>query len=248
MDRTSPKSIYSRPASAVIALFCLSASLFSRPAAAVASGPPEEKEKARVEEAARVLHEMLSQADFDIPAGLVEKSAALAVIPDVIKAAFFIGGRHGRGVVVRRHADGSWSPPCFITLTGGSAGWQVGVESTDVLLVFRTVRSVENLARGKFTLGADAGIAVGPQGRQAEAGTDAELKAEVYSYSRSRGLYVGLSLQGASLRIDREANGNFYGVKGLETEDILAGRVPAIPPAVAKLRAELARFVKAGRR
>jgi lipid-binding SYLF domain-containing protein len=215
---------------------------------AAPADPPAEKETARVEAAARVLDEMLSQADFDIPAGLVEKSAALAVIPDVIKAALFIGGRHGRGVVVRRNADGSWGPPCFITITGGSAGWQVGVESADVLLVFRTGRGVENLARGKFTLGADAGIAVGPQGRQAEASTDTEFKAEIYSYSRSRGLYVGLSLQGASLRIDKEANENFYGVKGVKAEDILAGRVPSIPPAVAKLRAQLVRFVKSGRR
>ena len=209
MDRTPRKKAALRPACALFILSCLSAGPFSSPTAMAApADPPAEKETARVEAAARVLDEMLSQADFDIPAGLVEKSAALAVIPDVIKAALFIGGRHGRGVVVRRNADGSWSPPCFITITGGSAGWQVGVESADVLLVFRTARSVENLARGKFTLGADAGIAVGPQGRQAEASTDAELKAE----------------------------------------DILAGRVPSIPPAVAKLRAQLARFVKAGRR
>lgn len=182
------------------------------------------KEISRLENSIRVLEEMLREPDTGIPVKLLEKSEGLIIIPDVIKAAFIIGGRHGKGIFIIRQPDRSWSAPCFIDLKGGSAGWQVGVEAVDVILVFRTKRSIENMVRGKFTLGADAGIAVGPQGRQVELSTDAELKAEIYSYSKSRGLYAGVSFQGASLTVDRKANENFYGKKGVTAADILKGK------------------------
>ncbi len=191
----------------------------------------------KIDDAVRVLEEMMKESDKSIPAGLIAECAAIAVIPDVIKAGFIIGGRHGKGVLLVRTPSGGWGDPAFIDLKGGSLGWQAGVQSADIVLVFRTPRGVENIAEGKFTLGADAGIAAGPLGRQAEASTDSAFKAEILSYSRSRGLYAGLSLQGSSLQEDRKANKEFYG--GATTmKDILAGRA-GTAPAAAKLKAAL---------
>src|SRR5205085_11303913 len=154
---------------------------------------------------------------------------AVAIIPDVIKLGFVVGGQRGHGVVIIRQADGSWRAPMFVTITGGSIGWQVGAQATDFMLVFKTQKSVEGLLRGKFTLGADAAIAAGPVGRRAVAATDAELKAEIYSYSRSRGLFAGVSLEGSALQVDDRANASYYGVT------IPGGAAPAVPPSAEKL-------------
>ncbi|HVP90363.1 MAG TPA: lipid-binding SYLF domain-containing protein [Terriglobales bacterium] len=196
----------------------------------------------KVEDSVRVLQDMMRESDKGIPIKLLERSAGIAIIPDVVKAAFVVGGRHGKGLVCTRRPDGAWSDPAFIGITGGSVGWQVGVQAADIILVFRTARSIENFTRGKFTLGADVGLAAGPLGRSAEASTDAELKAEILSYSRSRGLYVGLSLDGASLYVDAKANENFYGVKGIVPGTIFDGKVSGVPEAAAKLRQALAGF------
>jgi lipid-binding SYLF domain-containing protein len=171
----------------------------------------------------------------------MEKCAGIAIIPGVIKAAYIIGGRHGNGILLVRRGGG-WSDPVFISLTGGSLGWQVGVQSADVILVFMTGRSIENITRGKFTLGADAGVAVGPLGRNAQASTDVNLKAEIYAYSRSRGLYAGLSLQGASLRVDRKADERFYGAAGVDPQAIFGGRVERVPEVVNKIKQALAKY------
>jgi lipid-binding SYLF domain-containing protein len=207
-----------------------------------AQNAPPTKEITKVEDSIRVLQEMMKEADKSIPVKLLERSAGIAIIPDVIKAAYIVGGRHGNGLVCVRNKNGVWSNPVFIGITGGSVGWQIGVESADIILVFRTPRSVENFAKGKFTLGADAGVSAGPLGRSAEASTDAELKAEIYSYSRSRGLYAGLSLQGASLHVDAKANQNFYSVKGIVTQTIFEGKVSGVPDVAAKLRQALESF------
>jgi lipid-binding SYLF domain-containing protein len=199
-------------------------------------------ETKKVEDAIRVLAEMTKESDKSIPEKLLERSAGIAIIPDVIKAAYIIGGRHGNGVLLVRGKDGVWSNPSFIGLTGGSVGWQIGVESADIILVFKTPRSIENITRGKFTLGADAGVSAGPLGRSAEASTDAELKAEIYAYSRSRGLYAGLSMQGASLHVDAKANESFYGLKGIGPETIFEGKVLKVPDIALKLRKALENF------
>ncbi|MGA2362749.1 MAG: lipid-binding SYLF domain-containing protein [Candidatus Aminicenantales bacterium] len=201
----------------------------------------------RVEDATRVLGEMMKESDKGIPEKLLEKSAGIAIIPDVIKAAYIVGGRHGYGVFLVRGKDGVWSNPSFIGLTGGSIGWQIGVESADVILVFRTPRSIENITRGKFTLGADAGVSAGPLGRSAEASTDAELKAEIYAYSRSRGLYAGVSFQGASLYVDAKANQDFYGLKGVGPQTIFEGKVLQVPDVALKLRKALENFSRPAR-
>ena len=161
-----------------------------------------------------------------IPAALMQDAAGVAVIPHVVKAGFVFDGRFGRGVVLARQPDGTWSNPIFLTLAGGGVGWQVGVESTDVILVFKTRESLNRLMRGKdkITLGADVAVAAGPVGRQAEAATDAQLKAEIFSYSRSRGLFLGASLEGAGLLVDHRATEDFYGVR-----DVRPGEAPGLP-------------------
>jgi lipid-binding SYLF domain-containing protein len=212
---------------------------------AIAAGAKDPvKETRKVEDAIRVLEEMTGEADKSIPVNLLEDCAGIAILPDVIKAAFIIGGRHGKGVLMIRAEGGGWSNPVFVDLKAGSAGWQAGVQSTDLILVFKTPRSVEKITRGKFTLGADVGIAAGPLGRSAEASTDTELKAEILSYARSRGLYAGLSFQGASISIDDKANANFYGTKGIEAERILEEKGLPCPEAAAQLKKALADFQK----
>jgi lipid-binding SYLF domain-containing protein len=168
----------------------------------------------------------------------------VAILPDVVKAGFVVGGRYGRGVILLRQPDGSWSNPVFITLAGGGIGWQVGVQSTDLVLVFKTSNSLDRIlkGKGKLTLGADVAVAAGPVGRQAEAATDAMLRAEIYSYSRSRGLFAGVSVEGAGLLVDCEANEAFYGLRGGRPDDIL--HLVLNPPiaAVECLKAELSRL------
>ncbi len=209
------------------------------PAPDRADGKGAENQIRKVEDAIRVLDEMMKESDKSIPQGLLRECAGIAIIPDVIRAGLIIGGRHGKGVLLVRTEDGGWTDPAFIDIKGGSIGWQAGVQSADIVLVFRTPRSVENFNEGKFTLGADAGIAAGPVGRQAEASTDSELKAEILSYSRSRGLFVGLTLQGSSIQEDSKANAGFYG-RSIDLKDILAGQATGAPEIAARLKGKLA--------
>ena len=178
--------------------------------ASLAIASPD-KELKRARTATTVLKTILNTPDSRIPDQLLHDAQAIAVFPDVVKAGLVFGGRHGRGLVSVRTADGTWSNPSFIRITGGSVGWQVGVQSADVVLVFRTEQGVANLVNGKFTLGADASVAAGPVGRQAQAGTDEELKAEIFSYSRARGLFAGVAIDGSVLSIDHGANRDVYG-------------------------------------
>jgi lipid-binding SYLF domain-containing protein len=173
-----------------------------------------------VDSAASVLDEIMAVPVTGIPQSLLADAEAVAIVPNVVKVGFVVGVRHGRGVVLLRDETGAWRPPTFIGLTGGSVGWQAGIQATDVILVFKTRKSVQGLMRGKFTLGADAAVAAGPIGRTASAGTDLELKAEIYSYSRSRGLFAGVALDGSALHIDHSANRRFY--SGLQP-----GAIPA---------------------
>jgi lipid-binding SYLF domain-containing protein len=169
---------------------------------------------ATVRSATTAFKEFLDLRVKGIPASLLAEAHGVAIVPNVIKVGFVVGGQRGRGVVIIREKDGSWRAPVFLTLTGGSIGWQAGAQSTDVMLVFRTARSVEGMLKGKFTLGADASAAAGPVGRRVGAATDAQLKAEILSYSRTRGLFAGVSLAGTVLEIDEAANAAFYGQGG----------------------------------
>jgi lipid-binding SYLF domain-containing protein len=172
------------------------------------AGPREE---AQVENAARVLSEIQAIPESSIPDKLLDEAKAIVIVPDTIKAGLVLGGRRGHGVLSVRTADGGWSNPSFITLTGGSIGFQVGVQSADVVLVFRSERGLDSIVNGKFTLGADAGVAAGPMGRNASASTDGQMKAEIWSWSRARGLFAGVALDGAVLSIDNRANEAVYG-------------------------------------
>lgn len=169
------------------------------------------KEENKATDATRVLAEIMNIPETSVPAKMFDEAHAIAVIPDVVKVGLVIGGRRGKGLIAVRGADGTWSNPSFVTLTGGSLGFQAGVQSADVILVFRSPRGVDNIVNGKFTLGADASVAAGPVGRSAQASTDEQLKAEIYSYSRARGLFAGVALDGAVMSIDHKANQRAYG-------------------------------------
>lgn len=189
------------------------------------------KEDTRVIDATDVVDQLLRIPEQGVPPALLSRAYAIAVIPRVIKVGFGLGVRRGKGVLVVRHEDNSWSNPAFITLTGGSLGFQVGAQSTDIILVFKTRSSIDGIAAGKLTLGADASIAAGPVGRSAAAATDMTFKSEVYSYSRSRGLFAGVALQGAGVTMDREANAAFYGSAQITPEQIFASSGNAAPQA-----------------
>ena len=182
------------------------------------------REDERARNALRVMTDIQAIPESAIPDKLLDEAKAIAVIPDTIKAGLIIGGRRGHGLLSIKNPDGSWSNPTFITLTGGSIGLQVGVQSADVVLVFRSERGLDSIVNGKFTLGADAGIAAGPLGRNASTATDAEMKAEIWSWSRARGLFAGVALDGAVLAIDDDANQSVYG-SGTTPRMIFEGRI-----------------------
>jgi lipid-binding SYLF domain-containing protein len=196
-------------------LFVLAASLLPA-GAALAQG----REDARLVTATQVLEELRATPDQHVPTWLLDRAYGVAVIPNVVKGAFIFGGRHGNGVLTSRDAAGRFSNPVFISLTGGSFGWQIGAQAADVVLVFATRRSLENFARGQFTLGASASVAAGPLGRTGEAA--AGVQAEIYSYSRARGLFAGVALDGTALVFDRKANRSFYG-HDVTADDIFLG-------------------------
>lgn len=206
------------------------------PSTSVRAGKAQDK----VAKSAAVMEKIMAIPESAIPPSLLRNAHGIAIIPGVIKAGFVIGGRYGTGVVLVRNAAGSWSNPCMVSLAGGSVGWQVGAQSTDIILVFKSARSIEGLIKGKYTLGVDAAVAAGPVGRRVEGATDIALKAEILSYSRSRGFFAGVSLEGSALQIDDEANASYYQKSYVRANDLLYGPVLAAPPAAGRLREILA--------
>lgn len=198
----------------------------------------QSKELERATTSVAVLREITRSPDKGIPESLLKKAKGIAVIPNLVKAGFVIGARRGKGLLAVKNAQGVWTNPIFITMTGGSIGWQAGVQSSDVILIFRTQRSIDGIVNGKFTLGADAAVAAGPVGRQANASTDAELKAEIYSYARSRGLFAGIALDGTVLGIDYSGNERVYG-KNITPRRVLAGQIGQVPDEIVSFRDEL---------
>ena len=188
-----------------------------------------------VNQSEQVLAELVAIPGKQIPAKLLNEAQGVAIIPRVIKIGFVAGGRRGHGVVLVRDAEGAWGLPRFITLTGGSVGWQAGVSGTDVVLVFRTRRSVENLLKGKFTIGVDAAAAAGPVGRNAAAATDATLQAEILSYSRSRGLFLGASIDGSAIELDGAANAAYYQSPDPENPQVIPASATQLQAYVAEL-------------
>ena len=186
------------------------------------SSTKQTDEAARAQNAANVLSEIMEAPDQGVPEALLKKAYGIAVIPHVVKGAFGIGGRYGKGLVAQRNADGGWGTPLFIEIGGGSFGFQLGVEATDVVMVFTNRDGIMPLLKGKLKIGADASATAGPVGRKAEVGTDILLKSAIYSYSRSKGLFAGIALDGAVLQLDDDANKNVYGKKSVAAD--LAGR------------------------
>jgi len=199
-----------------IALAALTLTLLPRLAVA------QQVETDRLTEAARVLEEVLSAPDKGVPEAIVEQARAIVVIPSTVKGALLIGAQRGKGVMSVKSPSG-WSAPAFVTLTGGSLGFQIGGQATDIVLVVMNERGIENLAQNTFKIGGDASVAAGPVGREATASTDYKLQAQILSYSRSRGLFAGVSLAGSTIRADRDANEKIYGV-GYSTRNVVVER------------------------
>jgi len=202
----------------------------------------DRKEADRLEESGTVMKEIMDIPD-DIPQDLIDKSECVIVYPSVLKAAFIIGGSYGRGAMTCRtgeHYTGPWSAPSMMALEGGSIGFQIGGQATDFVLLVMNPRGAHSILRSKVKLGADASVAAGPKGRAASAESDVTLRAEVLSYSRSRGLFAGISLEGSTVRPDDDANERVYG-KNVSAENIIFRGAVAVPPPAQKLIAYLNR-------
>lgn len=198
----------------------------------------------RAENAAAVLDEVMATSDQAIPASLLEEAVCVAVIPGVKKVGFIFGGRYGRGLVSCRTDDG-WSRPAYVSMGGASFGLQIGGQSTDFVLVFMNRRAAEGLSDDDVTLGGDVSVAAGPVGRTAGAGTNVTLDAEIYSYSRSRGLFAGIALEGAKLSPDQDANWMIYDDRVLP-EELLFGAGGEVPAPLQPFIDALARHVPGG--
>jgi len=189
----------------------------------------------RLYESSKVVDELIKAPDSDIPKDLLMKAECVAVIPSLKKAALGVGGQLGRGVVTCRKdaGKGPFGPPAMISVTGGSFGFQIGGQETDVVMLFMTPDSLKHLLRDKVTLGVDASAAGGPKGRTASAETNATMRAEILTYGRARGAFAGVSLKGAVLRPDNDANKNLYG-KTVEVRELVEQGNIAIPDAARK--------------
>ncbi|QWP79272.1 lipid-binding SYLF domain-containing protein [Lysobacter sp. K5869] len=194
-------------------------------ATAAVAGPDEDQ---RARDAIRVLADIQQIPESAIPDKLFDEARAIVVVPDTLKVGLVFGGRRGHGLASVKNPDGTWSNPSYIKLTGGSVGFQAGVQSSDIVLVFRGARGLDSIVNGKLTLGGDASVAAGPVGRTAAAATDGQLKAEIWSWSRARGLFAGIALDGAVLSIDDAANQAVYGA-GNTPRMIFEGRASGQP-------------------
>jgi lipid-binding SYLF domain-containing protein len=206
------------------------------------AGPREE---ARLLEATQVLVDTQSMPDGSIPDWLLQRAQGIAIIPSVVKVGLMFGGQGGKGLLTVRDPHGRWSNPVFVTMGGGSWGLQLGVQVSDVILVFTTRRSIEGVTGGKLTLGAGASVAAGPVGRQASAATDIG-GSEVYSYSRSKGLFAGIAVDGSVIAIDGKANGAYYQRPGVLASEIMSPSAPAAPATAGRLLEALRKLPSGG--
>lgn len=219
----------------------LAIGLVAAPAVLASDGSEETK---RITESIAVLNDLTATPDAAIPTYVLERAEAIVVVPTLVKGGFVVGAEHGRGVMsVRDRATDQWSPPAFVTMTGGSIGWQIGLQSVDLVLVVMNREGVDDLLKSEFTLGGNASVAAGPVGRSAEASTDARMGAKILAYSRAKGLFAGATLEGSSLRSDDAANRRFYG-RAMPARTIAeATDLPSAPPAARQWRSALGRTV-----
>lgn len=203
--------------------------------------PGAEADERRLAAAAEVFREIMGGGDKAIPQDLLEKSECAVIVPSLKKGAFIVGGKFGRGFVVCRNSNRvGWGSPAAVRIEGGSVGFQIGGAETDVILLVMNRRGAERLLSSKFTLGGEASVAAGPVGRDAQAQTDASMRAEILSWSRQRGVFGGISLQGATMREDRDVNKDLYGRQMTNRE--VVEKNPAPPKAAETLLAELNRY------
>jgi lipid-binding SYLF domain-containing protein len=211
--------------------------LSSSPSAQTQQNSDEAK---RIRDATTIFGEIMVAEDKAIPNAILSKAEGIAIFPDTVKAGFIVGGMRGRGILSVRSATG-WSSPSFITLTGGSIGLQIGGQAADIILVLNDRRGIENLVRNQFKIGADASVAAGPVGRDAQAATDIQLRAQILSYSRARGLFAGVTINGSTIRQDLDANQRFYG-KRLQSKEIVFDGAAGAPDPVAPWLDALVRY------
>src|SRR4029450_9959402 len=192
----------------------------------------------RVKESSVVLNEIMKASDSAIPTSVLEKAVGIAVFPGTVRGGFIVGAERGRGILSARDATSkTWSAPAFLTITGGGLGLQIGLRATDLILVIQNQRGLENLVRNEFKVGAGAAVTGGPVGRDAQAATDIQLRAEVLSYSRSRGLFAGATIEGSTIRQDEDANRRFYGEAFTTRQIALDGKAKAPESSVVWLQA-----------
>lgn len=230
----TPKATHVLPALLLLTLIALVG-----PAPSASADPPPEKLVHKLDVAREVYLELMEVPDRAAPKYLRDQARCIAVIPRLYKGAFGVGGRHGRGVLSCKSQKGVWSPPSFVELSGGSIGFQVGFQASDVVLFFMTEGSVLSLLETQIVLGGDASVAAGPAGRTAEATTDLKLKSEIYAYAKAKGFFAGVSIEGARLGPDRKSNRKYYG-RGIPVKTILFDqRVPEVRPEARAFLAEL---------
>jgi lipid-binding SYLF domain-containing protein len=200
-------------------------------------------EAKRQRDAAVVLDEIMAAADKAIPASVLEKAVGIAVFPGLLKGGLGVGAQHGRGVLSARDKKGGWSNPAFLTINGGSIGLQIGLQSTDLVLVVNNRRGLEQMVKNQFKIGADVAAAAGPVGRDAGAATDIQMRAQILTYSRTRGLFAGVTLNGSTINQDKDANERFYG-KPLTTSEIVFDGMGTANEAVNAWKATLVKYAK----
>jgi lipid-binding SYLF domain-containing protein len=217
--------------------FAIAASLLIVTGAGAWADTPQE----HLQSATRVFSEIMQTPDKGIPQDLLDRAECVIILPGVKKAAFIVGGEYGHGIAECRKSSGTgWGAPAMMKLEGGSLGWQIGGESADIVMLVMNRHGMNKLLGDKVTLGADASIAAGPVGRQANAQTDLKLTSEILAWSRVKGVFAGLALNGASLRPDKSEDHDLYG-RGITTKEIVLGNVQP-PPAAHPLIAELNRY------
>lgn len=209
-----------------------------------ASTRAQEDEARRINDAIAVLSEIMDAGDQSIPSSILQKAEGVAIFPSLLKGGLIIGGQYGRGILSARDPQTKeWSPPAFLSITGGSLGAQIGGQAVDLVLVIQNRRGLEQLVRNQFKIGADASVAAGPVGRDASASTDIQMGAQILSYSRTRGLFAGVSINGTTIRQDRDANDRFYGL-GFRTSQIVFDGKAGSPDPVGAWKAVLDRHTR----
>ncbi len=197
----------------------------------------QEKQEDKIDAAAKVLADFGKMKE-SIPAELLQVTQGIIIVPKLINAGFIVAGKRGKGIAMVKMEDGTWSNPVFVTITGGSVGLQAGVQAVDLVLIFKNRNTLEKIGNGSFTLGGDISATAGPVGRNSTASTDYKLEAEVYSYSKSKGLFAGISLSGSAIDVDAEANEAFYG-KAEDSKTLFSNATENTTASVTQMKSEL---------